>query len=91
MALEGPRTVEIHRCNIADIVQQGSNSGIRVDGKCNIRVVPLTPDLAKALLAYLEKRKAAGEVLQTESPLFIAVGNRARGQMKNVLNVETAN
>jgi site-specific recombinase XerD len=80
MALEGPRTVEIHRCNIADIVQQGSNWGIRVDGKCNIRVVPLTPDLAKALLAYLEKRKAAGEVLQTESPLFIAVGNRAGGQ-----------
>jgi len=80
MALEGPRTVEIHRCNIADIVQQGSNWGIRVDGKCNIRVVPLTPDLAQALLAYLEARKAAGEVLQEESPLFIAVGNRAGGQ-----------
>lgn len=80
LALEGPRTVEIHRANIADIVQQGNNLGIRVEGKRNIRVVPLTPDLAQALITYLEARKAEGEILSSSSPLFIAVGNRAGGE-----------
>lgn len=80
MALEGPRTVEIHRTNIFDVVQQGSNLGIRVEGKRNIRVVPLTPALAQALIAYLEARKAGGETLDASSPLFVAVGNRAGGK-----------
>ena len=54
MILEGPRTVEMHRANISDLVQQGDNMGIRVEGKRNIRVVPLTPDIATILMTYLE-------------------------------------
>lgn len=50
MALEGPRTVELHRANISDVVRQGGNLGIRVEGKRNIRIVPLTPDIANILL-----------------------------------------
>ena len=79
MALEGPRTVEMHRANIADLVQQGNNLGIRVEGKGSIRIVPLTPDIAIALMNYLEARKAI-EVLAPSSPLFVAVGYRAGGQ-----------
>ena len=79
MALEGPRTVEMHRANIADLVQQGNNLGIRVEGKGSIRIVPLTPDIALALMNYLEARKAV-EVLAPSSPLFVAVGYRAGGQ-----------
>ena len=79
MALEGPRTVEMHRANIADLVQQGNNLGIRVEGKGSIRIVPLTPDIALALMNYLEARKAI-EVLAPSSPLFVAVGYRAGGQ-----------
>jgi integrase/recombinase XerD len=80
MTLEGPRTVELHRANISDLVRQGGNMGIRVEGKRNIRVVPLTPDIANLLMIYLETRKESGETLKPSSPLFIAVGNRAGGQ-----------
>jgi integrase/recombinase XerD len=80
MALEGPRTVELHRANISDVVRQGRNLGIRVEGKRNIRIVPLTPDIANLLMNYLEAREERGETLKPSSPLFIAVGNRAGGQ-----------
>ncbi len=80
MALEGPRTVELHRANISDVVRQGGNLGIRVEGKRNIRIVPLTPDIANILMNYLEAREENGEALKASSPLFIAVGNRAGGE-----------
>ncbi len=80
MALEGPRTVELHRADIRDVVKQGPNYGIRVSGKRNIRIVPLTPQIAALLLDYLESRRGDGEALQPSDPLFVAVGNRAGGQ-----------
>ncbi|MBE9118233.1 site-specific integrase [Lusitaniella coriacea LEGE 07157] len=79
MALEGPRTVELHRANIRDVVRQGNNLGIRVEGKRNIRIVPLTPAIASVLMDYLDARDASGEALKPSRPLFIAVGNRAGG------------
>ena len=80
MALEGPRTVEMHRANIDDIVRQGRNIGIRVAGKRSIRVVPLTPGLNQSLQDYLTQRQEEGAVLKGNSPLFVAVGNRAGGK-----------
>ncbi|MGL5034789.1 MAG: tyrosine-type recombinase/integrase, partial [Microcystaceae cyanobacterium] len=80
MALEGPRTVELHRANITDLVKQGSNYGVRVEGKRSIRIVPLTPDLASLLLNYIALRRQQGERVINSSPLFIAVGNRAGGK-----------
>ncbi len=80
MALEGTRTVELHRADIASIVRQGKNLGIRVEGKRNIRIVPLTPDLASLLVEYLHQREITGEVLQPTRPLFISTGNNSRGQ-----------
>ena len=80
MALQGPRTVEMHRANAGDLVKQGLNWGLKVEGKGSKRTVPLRPDLAKLLLQYLEARQATGELLEDSSPLFIAVGNRAGGQ-----------
>jgi site-specific recombinase XerD len=80
MALEGTRTVELHRADIASIVRQGKNLGVRVEGKRSIRVVPLTPDLARLLVEYLHQRETRGEVLQPTRPLFISTGNNSRGQ-----------
>jgi site-specific recombinase XerD len=80
MTLEGTRTVELHRTNIADLVRQGNNIGIRVEGKRSIRVVPLTPDIFRILMKYLNMREEMGEVLKPSQPLFVAVGNRAGGQ-----------
>lgn len=79
MSLEGPRTVELHRANISDVIKQGFNWGIRVEGKRSIRIVPLTPEIAAFLLSYLEVREEL-EKLRPSSPLFIAVGNRAGGK-----------
>ncbi len=80
LALEGPRTVELHRANFSDIVRQGSNWGIRVEGKRRIRVVPLTPEIAQLLLQYLDLRNSEMGKIRPSHPLFIAVGNRAGGQ-----------
>lgn len=80
MALEGTRTVELHRADIASVVRQGKNLGVRVEGKRSIRVVPLTPDLAHLLVEYLHQRETSGEVLQPTKPLFISTGNNSRGQ-----------
>lgn len=80
MVLEGIRSVEIHRANLGDLIQQEHNLGIRVEGKRNIRTIPLTPDLAKVLINYLTARTATGEILEPKSPLFIAVSHRSCGQ-----------
>jgi integrase/recombinase XerD len=80
MALEGPRTVELHRANVLNVLQQGQNYGIRVEGKRNIRIVPLTPDIAHVLITYLDARRDRGERFTAQTPLFIAVGNRAKGK-----------
>ncbi|MGL5806620.1 MAG: tyrosine-type recombinase/integrase, partial [Xenococcaceae cyanobacterium] len=71
---------ELHRTNISDLVRQGNNLGIRVEGKRNIRVVPLTPDIVRILMHYLHLREEMGEVLKPSQPLFVTVGNRAGGQ-----------
>ena len=80
MALQGPRTVELHRANFGDLVRHGENWGLRVEGKRSIRTIPLRPDIARVLWQYLEARETEGEVLTKESPLFMAVGNRFGGQ-----------
>jgi integrase/recombinase XerD len=80
MALEGTRTVELHRADIASVVRQGKNLGVRVEGKRSIRVVPLTPDLARLLVEYLHQRETSGEVLKPTRPLFISTGNNSRGK-----------
>ena len=80
MALEGTRTIELHRANIANLVRQGKNLGVRVEGKRSIRVVPLTPDIANLLVNYLHLRETSGEVLKPARPLFTGVGNRSQGK-----------
>ncbi len=79
MLREGPRTIELHRANLSDLVRQGNNLGIRVEGKRSLRIVPLTVALAELLGEYLEARKQTGETLLASSPLFASVGNRSRG------------
>lgn len=80
MALEGTRTVELHRADISSLVRQGQNLGIRVEGKRSIRVVPLTPDIAQLLIHYLHIRETQGEVLKPDRPLFVAMGNNCQGK-----------
>jgi integrase/recombinase XerD len=80
MALEGTRTVEIHRADISSLVRQGKNLGIRVEGKRSIRVVPLTPDIANLVVNYLHQREVSGEILKPTRPLFTGTSNNSRGK-----------
>ena len=79
MVSQGPRTVELHRANLEDIIGQGRKVGIKVLGKRQIRIVPLTDNLIKLLSNYLAARKQIGEELTPKSPLLVSVGNRSRG------------
>lgn len=79
MVREGPRTVELHRANLADLVRQGNNLGIKVSSKRSIRIVPLTNSIAELLKNYLAVRKQVGQKLDADSPLLVSVGNRSRG------------
>ncbi len=80
MALEGTRTVELHRADISSLVRQGKNLGIRVEGKRSIRTVPLTPDIANLLVEYLHRRETIGEILKPTKPLFIVTSTNSRGK-----------
>jgi site-specific recombinase XerD len=79
MALQGPRTVEIHRANIGDLQRSGDNWGLKVFGKGRMRTIPLRSDLAEVLQEYLIAREAEFGQLALNNPLFIAVGNRYGG------------
>jgi site-specific recombinase XerD len=78
LAVQGLRTVEVARANVEDLYH-GDPVVLRVRGKMRDRLLPLRPDLAAVLQAYLATR---GEVCQeaTGTPLMAAVGNRAGGQ-----------
>jgi integrase/recombinase XerD len=81
MAIEGPRTVELHRVNIGDIVRRGNDVGIQVQAKRSRRVVPLTARLATRLEQYLElRRKLTGQELDPSEPLFVSLDRATSGQ-----------
>lgn len=81
MALEGPRTVELHRANVSNIIQQGQHLGIRVEGKRNIRIVPLTPEIGQILMDYLQTRRDQGENFTPTTPYLLlwAIGPAVNG------------
>ena len=79
MVVQGPRTVELHRANLEDIIGQGRKVGIKVLGKRQTRIVPLSDNLINLLSNYLAARKQVGEELSPKSPLLVSVGNRSRG------------
>lgn len=70
MPLLGSRTVELHRASIEDLVQQGDNLGIRVEGKQNIRIVALTPYCKSALELPGSPQSQWGSVRTIESVIY---------------------
>jgi site-specific recombinase XerD len=76
--LQGLRTVEIERANVADLQPRGDGMTLLVRGKTRDRLAYLRPDVATAVSAYLSGR----ERVQPDAygvPLFVAVGNFAGG------------
>jgi integrase/recombinase XerD len=78
LGVQGLRTVEITRANVEDLYS-GEPVVLRVRGKTRDRLLPLRPDLAAVLQAYLAARGTARDDA-TGTPLVAAVGNRAGGQ-----------
>lgn len=79
MTIEGTRTIELYRCNLADIVRVGADVGLRLEGKRRVRTIPLTPELARLLDVYLTLRRAAGFASTLVDPLFINFCHQAPG------------
>jgi site-specific recombinase XerD len=78
LAVQGLRTVEVARANVADL-DDGDPVVLRVHGKTRDRLLPLRPDLAAVLQAYLAARgPVPADALGT--PLVAAVGHRAGGR-----------
>ena len=79
LRFEGTRTVELYRCNLADIKRLGQDVGLKLDGKRRVRTIPLTPELAQLLDVYLTLRRAAGFDSTLTDPLFINFCHQAPG------------
>ncbi len=79
MVIQGCRQIELHRLNVSDVIRRGNQVGIRVSGKGSIRVVPLTKEVAEVLDRYLKIRRAEGEKLTKDIPIFISVSRNSAG------------
>ncbi len=80
MLIQGCRQIELYRLNVGDIIRRGNKVGLRVEGKGSERVIPLQKDVAKLLDRYLEVRKANGEMLTKEIPMFTSVACNSPGE-----------
>jgi site-specific recombinase XerD len=76
MALQGLRTVEVHRANLEDLLQKGENLTLLVRGKTRDRIAYLRPDTAKRMKEYVA---FCGQVSPDKSgtPLFTTIGFHA--------------
>jgi site-specific recombinase XerD len=73
MALQALRTVEVHRANVDDLVENGEHLTLLVRGKTRDRIAYLRPDTARWMKEYLELRAAAARD-KLATPLFLTVG-----------------
>jgi site-specific recombinase XerD len=78
LGLHGLRAVEIQRANVEDL-KADETPALLVRGKNRDRVVYLRPDVAQALVAFLQARGPVPPD-RAGTPLFTAVGNRAGGR-----------
>ena len=92
MVVQGCRQIGLYRLNVGEIIRRRGKVGLRVEAKGSVRVVPLTDDVAAVLDRYLKARKAAGEKLNKNSPMFVSVsrnsdgGRLTRRSMQRIVN-----
>lgn len=79
MAIQGCRTIEIHRANLRDLSLVEGEVYLTVEGKTSIRKIVLRWDLAEIIKQYLLLRSETGERLFDSSPLLISLSNSHRG------------
>jgi site-specific recombinase XerD len=79
MALQGLRTIEVHRANVEDLTEKGENLVLLVRGKTRDRIAYLRPDMGRRLKEHLALRGKV-ERDETGTRLFPAVGNHKGGK-----------
>ncbi len=78
LAVLGLRTIEVSRCNVEDIHDVEGCAVMRVKGKGGrIADAKIRDDVHTAIKAYLSTRV----IQDTREPLFLAIGNLARGRI----------
>ncbi|MDJ0718077.1 MAG: tyrosine-type recombinase/integrase [Prochloraceae cyanobacterium] len=85
----GCRQIGLYRLNVGDIIRKKDRVGLRVTAKGRVRVVPLTPDVAKILEKYLEARRANDERLTKDTPMFISVSRNSARQRLTRRSMQT--
>ena len=92
MVIQGCRQIGLHRLNVGDIIRRRGKVGLQIRAKGSIRKIPVTADLAAILEKYLKARKATGEKLTKDRPMFVSlaansIGNRlTRRSMQRIVN-----
>ncbi len=92
MVVQGCRQIGLYRLNVGDIILRKGKVGLRVEAKGSVRVVPLTDDVAKILDRYLKARRANGEKLNKNAPMFVSVSRNSdlcrltRRSMQRIVN-----
>lgn len=82
------RLASVAGANVGDLDRETGELAYRGKGdRDKSRRAYLSPGALDALLAYLEARKAAGEALTADRPLFCAQGNRAGGARLSVRSI----
>ncbi|MDJ0719674.1 MAG: tyrosine-type recombinase/integrase [Prochloraceae cyanobacterium] len=80
MLVCGCRQIGLYRLNVGDIIRRQNKVGLRVREKGSIRVIPLRTDVAELLERYLRVRKATGERLTKDTPMFVSVSRNSKGK-----------
>ena len=88
MALQGLRTIEVHRANVEDLTQKGEHLVLLVRGKRRDRIAYLRPDVAKRLKQYLALR---GQIAAdgAGTPLFPSVGRGPGRRLSRSIRLHT--
>ncbi|MDJ0718140.1 MAG: site-specific integrase [Prochloraceae cyanobacterium] len=80
MVRQGCRQIGLYRLNIGDIIRRKGKLGLQITAKGSTRTVPLTPDVTKVLEKYLEIRRAGGEELKKDTPVFVSFSRNSARQ-----------
>lgn len=86
MVTGGLRDIEVVRADIGDLRTAGENTVLYVQGKGRqekAEYVKISPQVEKAIRAYLKARGKAGE----EEPLFTSLSNNSKGQRLSTRSV----
>ena len=78
MAIEGLRTVEVHRLNVEDISSLNKQLVILIRGKGHNDLIYPSKFASDLLRAYLKERPAPTTALRELTPVFISRGNRGQ-------------